>query len=579
MKSFTVLSLAGLLAGGLHAGKPLENFLPDSTLGVVSFEDAPALVEALEGGVLAGMLAEQESDGWWAKREEPFTLGNGETYTLASGEELSLVNLTELLDGRVLGAVVSVSNTDEVAPDIVLMAEFNGDVDALRFLQLLDRGEDSEDVLLIEEEYAGQTLYLEELNSDDEGWMTEYWALVDGIAIETSTLESLKNTVDAILDGEASASLASSPDYRRGLDLTGENQVRIFLNFSTGELLLREYLERDMGAMPVNPLGVTFDSLWSSLELDMLDCAMGGLDLEGEHISTTFALLYEERRGVLRLLSYSGEPVEYPHWIPAEAVDSTVSTIAFSETFAAFEDIMNGMSQNFGALLQLQLDNFRQQSGIDLRESLINNFGDELVTFSVLRPGAGSAAADPMSSELGLEDTIIAIPVKDPVAFQSAIKGLAETFLPGMELLQEKEFMDFTIYTPAMGGAGDDSFGYAFANGYLVLGTGSVELLERTLYRMREASDGLWDERALVEGLAELPDGAVESTYYDFGKALETIIEAFRSEWAQGTFDDFGGIAAPDIPEDFSLPYFMISSTYLMDGAQVTHGLVLPKED
>jgi len=570
----TALALVAV-AAATRASQPLERFLPESTLAVVSADDVPRLVNDLRDGELGAMLV--QDDGPIAS-EEPFTLPDGEILELPDGEALSFANLDRLLSGRLAAAIVAVGEgpTGEDEPELVLLADFEGDFEAMKFLQTLDRGENAEDLLFTEEAYGEATLVIEELANDDPGEarMTEYWALVNGVAIEATSLERLRDTVDAVLEDGAQASLADSDNYLRALDLAGANQLRAYLNLESGIQYLRGYLESGPG-FPPNPLGVTFDSFWASLALNELDSLIAAVDLEGDAIEGAVGILYGSREGVIKMLSYTSEPLDYPHWIPAEARDSSVSNLDFSAALEAFEGMMIDMSPRFESILQLQLDNLREQTGVDVRESMINNLGAELIAFSVWDSPDGAAANAPE-----VEYTVMAVPVRDPAAFQNAIKALTEQFAGGAEVLQAREFLDFEIVTPGVQAQDNPAFAYAFANGYLVISVGSVDLLERTLYRMGQSNEGLWNQPAIVDGIHRMPEGAVGATYYDLGAALEVVYEALKAGWAQEALQGVAGLTAPNnLPENLSLPYFMLSLSYELDGAQVTRTRILPKEN
>lgn len=546
----------------------LEDYLPSTTLLSISLKDSEAIQHAFEDGALSKVIPEAQKDEWLQQYKEPITDAEGEHYILPSGEELSFYNLNQLLNKRLCVGVVSLETDEDMQSQLVLLADFAGDIDALKFLQTADREAEPGQVLLIEENYAGVTLFTEELDLPEDEWMAEYWALVDGIAIEATSMELLKNTVDAIID-QRGVGLGNSKHFLRAVDLAPTSQFRVFMNLDEGVELVRKMMESDMGDLPMNPLAVTSESLWASLSLESLNAVFIGLDLESEVLESTFGVLYDQRDGVLSLLDYSQEPLRLPHWIPTDAIESTVAMIDFSGAFSALEGIMNQMSPNFGSMFQLQLDNLKQQTDIDFRESIINNFGDQFISFTVWE--------DMESEEVALmeepEKMVIAIPLRDPQAFQNSVKALTEIFLPGAEVLEDREFLDMTIITPANHGMEDAPFGYALVDGHLFMGVGSVKLLERTLYNLRESNEGLWNQSYLVKAIGDMPPNPVEVNYYNLGSALEDLYALYHSDIAS---ELQGGWELPDI-SDFNMPYIILSTGYVLDDAQITRARVLPK--
>ncbi|WP_309397611.1 hypothetical protein [Cerasicoccus maritimus] len=569
LKTYFCIIAALVCVCAAHAKDYLENYLPDTTLFSLSLDDFKGLVSELEQGRLSEFVTEKQRAEWTTQLEEPFETGDGQRFTLPSGNALSFDSLDEVLTGRICGAVVGMDEANDMEPEIVLIAEFSGDIEALKFLQICDRDLPSDEVLLVEEPYAGITLYTEELvEAPEEEWMPEYWTLVDGYAIETTSLELLKNTVDSILDTRRDG-LGSTEDFLRSMDICGEAQARAYGNLRVGVDMLRSYFQSDMGDIPLNPLGVTLESLWNSLAVDNLHAAFASLDYKSDNLQSTFGVLYDERKGILELLAYSPDPLRLPHWVPEEVAGANVTMIDFSEAFAALESILNDMSPNFGAMFQLQLDNLRQQTGLDLREALLNNFGDQFASFTVWKEDANEG------DEKDRENKIFAIPIRDPQAFQGAVKGLAETFMPGAEMFTERPFLDMSIMVPAQVNQEDPPFGYALVDNHLFVAIGSVDLLERTLYRLRESDGGLWNQSYMVDALADMPPNPVECAYFNLGSAMEQVMAIYREEVA----DNLGKGIELDIPE-FSgadMPYFILSAGYILEDAQITRARVLPK--
>ncbi|WP_309386380.1 hypothetical protein [Cerasicoccus frondis] len=568
LKSYLCI-LAALIGCTLHAKNYLEDYLPSSTLVSVSLDDFKSLVTAVEEGKILELVSAQQKAEWEDSLGEPLETEDGEQYTLPSGDALTLGNLHELLSGRICGAIVSLEEGAEKSPRIVLLTDFAGDIEALKFLQIYDRDVAYDDVLLIEEPYAGVTLYTEEIaDLPEEEWMPEYWTLVDGIAIEATSLELLKNTVDAVIDSRSDG-LGRDPDFLRSMDIAGQSQARIYLNLKEGIGMFRDLIEDDMPTIPMNPLGVTMDSLWNSLALESLQGAFMAIDFESANFESVLGMLYTQRRGILELLAYSSEPLRFPHWVPSDAIDANVSMLDFNEVFAAFEALMNDMSPNFGAMFQLQLDNFRQQTNIDLREALLTNFGTQFASFSELKE------ADEIEEQSDNENLIVAIPIRDPQAFENAIKGLTETFAPGAEVLSEREFLGMKIVTPANLSLEDSPFGYALADDHLFLAIGSVELLERTLYHLRESDGGLWNESYIVNALEDLPPNQIECAYFNLSAALEQLFEAYRENLS----GNFGKGIDVDLPElsGADVPFYILSAGYILEDAQITRVRVLPK--
>lgn len=570
LKYLLPISIA-LASASAFAKDYLEEYLPESAVVSISLDDFKAVMAQAEDGKLNEFFSASQKEKWDAELSEPFETEDGERFVLQSGDELSLANLSELLNGRLCASIVGFAPENDMEPSIVIMADFAGEADALRYLQVLDREMPADQVVLIEEPYAGVTLYTEEIADEpEEEWMAEYWTLVDGIAIEATSLELLKNVVDSIIDSRSDG-LGSSRDFLRSMDIAGDSQIRFYANAAEAISLIQEAIAAEQEELPMNPLGLTMESIWDSLGLDSFKSFFFTLNLDGDNPESVLGVLYDERRGVLDVLAYTSDPINYPHWVPSDAVDANIAMIDFSEAFASFEALMNDMSPNFGGMFQLQLDNMKRQTGIDLRESLMKNFGKQFTSYSMWNTSETSDIMEPT------EHMVAAVPLRDPQAFQNAVKGLTETFAPGVAVFSEREFLDYKIVTPGNLNVADAPFGYSLTNGHLFIAIGSVDLLERTLYRLQESEGGLWTQPHIVDALTEFPPNPVENAYLNLGPLIDQMVSLYNSELQSSLGNDMD-FELPEINSD-DLPYFVLSAGYVLEDAQITRIKILPKDE
>ena len=528
------------------ATHPIAALFEDAEL--LAFFDAMKSDDTLEDGGSA-----DEPAGFTEVMEDVFGLSYDELFELFPGQaSLAFYNLS----GQALGQAES--------EEMVLMAEFSGDaarLDTLMKIQF-ERNMAAHQAInplveheLIEESFMGETLYFDETFNGVVTYIEDGYALVDGIVVLAAPESRLRAAVESIKEG-ASAPIADSAVYQRSREQGGRGDFGVYSNLEK----LMPTLNRALIAHPaVNNLaifGVTAQSLDSALSLESLQALYVDFDLIDSGLLSHYGLIYREKLGFLSLMSYANTALPEAHYVAEGALSSSISTFDCSAMLANFERLLTSASPTLPPLIDMQLQIAKAKTGVDLRAALLDNFGSQTVSLSVLP----EAHLD--NSEIADPQQLFVIEVKDAQALAQAIEAFKDLAPSLRAMIEEQMYEGQTIYTirdsgePDMEDAGTVS--YVILRSSLIVNVGELGLLHKVLTRMSEGGEGLW-QSAETEELFERIErpNAVTRSFVNAEMMVEPLFESLlQMAELSGLMED---MSKAEIPSRLDSAYRMIS--------------------
>lgn len=582
-KKYSILALA-LFSAAWASAEPLENYLPDNTIAFIKVESLKAMREGLESSAAAEIWEKEQFDEFFAPSLERLELWRD-----SLEEEWDVDRMMELLVGQVALGLQLEREGEEVKEGFALIADFSGDADALAELihPISDVHNPQEGFVAdgYEETFMGETLYVEETERPDGTVRINGWALVDGIAVLGDPLPMLKDTVARIKEPGA-RTLAENALFRRAVDTEEAHVCYGYLNLTESLALLKEdFLGGAENAFSENPqlmmLGITPEGIVDALGIELLEAFSFSMGQYNGLPGVRTGIFFKRREGFVKLLAYQEGKPALPSFVPEEVIAASISHYSLGEMWNNLEGMLGAVSPNLASMLQLQMDRLRERTGLDIRESFINNLGNTIanVTFPVSQQA--QQGEESSETQVVFSETLTAIPLRDPVALRLYVKTLVEQVLPGMTLFQENPYMGEVIYTldPKLTGGATGGFAYAITDEYLLIGIPGVEPIKTVLSRMASGEgDTLWDTPWMQEAFRVLPPDAQEYSYLDLERYLGQLIATLRdnpvlSEPLQ-EFVDFSAL-----PEDLSVPYHSTGSLQVDDRAIRTLTLLFEKYD
>jgi hypothetical protein len=587
----TLLGAASCVFASLLSAVPLSSRIDGDVNVLLSIRSLAESRAAWAGHPLAETFQDPELQGFF----QPFLANEAElpdeesfTEVLENEFDLSVDELLALFPGQVSLAWFNLSELalgQSERAEIAILAEFSGSHERMTELMQvqfernaakhLERNPEAEHHL-IEESFMGETLFIDEVFDGEKTYIEDGYALVDGIFILATPDTRLRSMVEALKEGPE-APLSQEANYLRAREQGGRGDLSVFVNLEAilpplNAALLSKSMESG-AAM----LGLSSNSLDTALSLEALQAFYLDLDLIEEGVSARSGLLYREKAGLLRLLTYGDGPLPAARYVPKGVFSTTVTTFDFGAMLAELEGLLVMASPSMPILIDLQMQKIRTNTGVDIRAGLLENFGGDMVTLSIL-PEQAREASIPMQQE-----QVFLIHLNDSEAFSNVMEALKD-LSPGVrEQIQSRQFAGETIYTiQSMGTLGTPNeqmttFSYVITRSNLIVSIGSGGLLQEVLTGMEQGGDGFWQEattEALFEKISQT--NAVSRSYVDLEQFLvpifQSMVQASRMRGEASALD------MQQIPRNLSLPFHMISELSEAEDGLFTRVLILQHE-
>jgi len=517
---------------------------------------------------------EADSPGFTEVMKEEFGLTWDELFKLFPGQaSLVIYNLPEVMLGK------------EEYPDMAILAEFSGSRERLDELMNIqfernakshkERNPQAEHEL-IKETFMGETLYFDEAFDGERTYIEDGYALVDGIFI-LATEERLRSTVEAIIAG-GGESLAASANYRRIYEDFDPADVNLYINMESLIPPLNTAMQAQALKGGMAMFGVSGQSLDKALQLGVLKAFNLSVKLTKDGALSHSALTYREKAGILKLLAYGDGRLPEAPYVPEQIFSSSVSLFDFSQMIAQIEALIGTASPSAPALLDIQLQNVKRQTGVDLRSAILQNFEPELVSLAVI-PEASRSATNVLEP-----DQLLVVKIKDAETLSSAVEAIMDLIPGARAQIKNQEFKGETIYTiegfadPSMSDAPVQSVSYVITRTHLLFNIGRVGLLQQVLSAMQSQSSGFWqlpEVEALFDPISEA--NPVTRSYVDISQMMHTIFLSMV-EASQG-FGSDKALDASKIPESLDIPFIAVTEMNEFPDGLFGRSLLLLKED
>lgn len=531
--------------------------------------DDPKMQEFFQP-LLDAAAEEGEADESFSEvMENEFGLTEDEFFELFPGEiAMAWFNLPELVMEQA------------ERPELVILAQYAGDSDRLAELMQIQFERNAKSQLevnpamehtMIEESFMGETLYFDEAFDGERTYIEDGYALVEGIFILASPEDRLRSAVEAIKDGPDTP-LSENAAFLRSRERGGRGDVSLYVNLEAimpplNELLLSKSMEGGAAMF-----GLSAKSLDAALSLESMQAFYFDLDLIDEGLSSYSGILYREKAGLLRLMTYTDGPLPEARYVPKGIFSTSVTTFDFGAMLAELEALLAAASPSMPFMIDMQMQNIRTNTGVDLRTSVLENFGSDVVSLSVLPEQA-------RDEEMALEpDQLFVVALKDGEALSSALEALKD-LVPGIrEQIETKEFAGQTVHSiVAAPEASPRGMSYVITRTSFILSIGQMGLLQEVLTAMEAGDEGFW-QRAETEALFEriaLP-GAVSRSYIDVEKLLVPIFQSVVQASQIG--GEATALDMQSIPAGLSVPFHLISEVTEAEDGVFTRALMLQRE-
>jgi len=496
---------------------------------------------------------------------------------------LSFDELFEFFPGQVSLAFYNRSDLAQrqvEREEMVLMAEFSGDaarLDALMKIQF-ERNMAAHQAInplieheMIEESFMGETLYFDETFNGVVTYIEDGYALVNGILILAFPESRLRAAVESIKEG-VSAPIADSAVYQRSREEGGRGDLGLYLNLEKLLPTLNRALTEHSLVNRLAIFGVTAESLNRALSMESLQVLYADFDLTDSGLLAHYGLIYREKLGFLGLMSYSNTVLPEAHYVAEGALSSSISTFDCSAMLANFEKLLTSASPTLPPLIDMQLQIAKMKTGVDLRAALLDNFGSQTVSLTVL-PEAHLGNA-----EISEPQQLFVIEVKDAQALAQAIEVFKDLVPNLREMFEEQMYEGQTIYTMRDSSGpnlqDETTVSYVLLRSSLIVNLGEVGLLHEVLTRMSEGGEGLWqssETEQLFERIGR--PNAVARSFVNAQRMVEPLLKVVELSGLMGD------MSKAEIPSRLDTACRMISELNEAPDGFFGRTLIIKSED
>ena len=570
---------------------PFDSLLEEDVDIVVSMRSLAESRTAWETHPFAEFAENPEMQAFFVPLMEVASEDEEESFSefMENEFELTVDELFEIFPGQMAVAMFNMPEMimeEDDRASVAIMAEFSGDGERIKDLmgEIHDkdyktRNENNPDFenKIIEETFMGETLYLDEIFDGDETYIENGYALVDGVFIFADPESRLRSMVEMIKVGPE-APLSENAAYMRSRERGGRGDLSFYLNMEEimpplNKALLEQSMEGGAAMF-----GLSAKSLDAALSLESMLALFVDVDLIEEGLSSHSGVVYREKAGLLSLLTYEDGPLPEARYVPSSVFSTSITTFDVGATLAQLEQLFGAASPTLPPLIEMQMQNVRTQSGIDLRESVLQNFGGGLVSLSTL-PIADRSGDD---MQIMQSEQIFLLELRNAEALSGAMEALIDMVPGARERIKVQEFAGETIHTfkadqdLSMSEASGENVSYVITRTHFIMNIGGLGLLQEVLSRIESGEAGFWQSAEAdkyFEGISLA--GAVSRSYVDLEQMAVPILKTFADAMAlSGDFD----FDVDQISDDLDVPFYVITEANQEEDGLFSRSFLIKKE-
>lgn len=591
MKTSSLISCASAalfatLALAPFADARFEKNLPAETYGLIQINNIADSQKRLEAHPLSADLKKANFEKFFAPLFEKLK-EEAKTSEKAKEAEKTFEAVKKHLAGEVVFAVV---NTEKPLPghepyDYVLFADTTADEqtieDIMNQSELFQEGtseiseyywlhvtgkskssspaveEDDEEVTekmlpvvekRVTEKYNGVMLHmLSQKVGNEDPINCDGWALVGKTFVYASAPNVLKDLVDAEKSGRKDG-FAAGAQWKDVAENAAKADAFAMVNIPEVAKTLRVNAEKTMKETPPTGIfAVNYVTLCDTLALEAGKALWMSAKIEPEQVLLDSTISYSEKKGIFSLFNFKPLANPVPDYIPAGVSNFSAAGFDLSRALADFEAMVK---KTFPMAISLDgdLQQLKQNNGIDLRADLLENFGDEIVTVADFS-GMSSGGERSLQSLAAVEGVTV-FSLKDQAKLETLI-GTAVNIAGGAEVIfDERTYMGVKIRTvkdqrvatthdhdedtedtAAPMSAGDAPVQqmpqYAIHNGKFLLSQGNPKLLEKIIAQMADGQNPAAKDPEVKNAAKLFPKDGVSFGYCDLGGYIDYMANIF----------------------------------------------------
>ena len=331
--------------------------------------------------------------------------------------------------------------------------------------------------------------------------------------------------------GGALPCLADQPEFMANQVLFRNAQIIAWINFTPliAGLLHASKLD-DSTRATSRFLPVRLDAFLEATGLDTLKTLSASLTGLPEGVFSQFVITLPDahRKGLGKLFDFENKDAQPPPFVPIDAVKFSRWRLNVPKAWSTFESILGEISPDLGGVLQMVLRTAGKDKdpNFDFRKSLIDNLGDDFVSYQKPLRNPDSAATNSTPSL-----TLIGSPNAEALVrtLKTGIGSISPT-----NSLKEREFLGHKIYSvpaPRAFVQDDDDpsehiLNFAANDGYAAFSSDPA-MIEDYLRSSDAKGRSLQETSGLIEAAQKV--GGTATGFFGFENLRESLRAALAS--------------------------------------------------
>ncbi len=228
------------------------------------------------------------------------------------------------------------------------------------------------------------------------------------------------------------------------------------------------------------------------------------------------------RKGLFKILAVDQKDSSPPPFVPADAVKFSRWRIDLQKAWDTIENMLVEISPGSSGVIKLIIDTAGKDRdpNFDLRKLLLENLGDDLISYEK----APRADGDPSSPP-----SLVLLGSKNAEQMATALRALSSILPPNIARFREREFLGRKISSftwPSAGGGRESVIAYAASGGYVAL-SGDPAMVEEYLRSNEGKQKPLRETAGLNEAAQKV--GGMNTGFFGYENQLESMRVSFEA--------------------------------------------------
>ena len=511
------------------------NLMPKGTVGVLAFKSMPELLADWDKSAMGRFMRDEETLRWlepmkedgmmpWDKHfTDIYGTGLYDTLKDETGPGVAFFVISDVDDLESKGGPPFIGLSDASTNQSVQEEHKRKHREHLKKEKHPELREDTIDI-------AGVSVSIA-TDSENEGakWVDAY-AFVDGVMIEALDRKLMEYMIGAIKSGSGDAPTEIRDHFARLTQLReGLADVTIYVNATRILDLVKQAMEKakkdevKITAGP-SPFGdIKPEQIMATLGVDELKGLAITLDFADDRSTSDVVIFHSEKpSGFLSWVRSEAKDVDLPNFVAADVTSAQVGHVDWVKLYDGILGTVTKLSPQAGMMAAMYLGGFETQNGFKIRDDFFGSLqGDN---FQV-QDGDITSASE-----------VYGFKVKDSEKLGTALNGIKNA-LGGMGFaaFDESDYLGYKLNTFKMttanagGAANTPEIAYCDTGKYLLIGSGTLETLRKTLSRMKDPSGpSIWETPTAQAQLALIPRDFNGLAIADSGKIITMVFSAME---------------------------------------------------